>query len=173
MRDGGGITPDIAVTDSSMNRLLYNVIADMWAYDYANRYAARNPQAPDAVTWLPGDSVFADFKAFIDPTRFKYDRMCESGIDYLRDAARIEGYMSDSVSAQLDILAGMLRHDLDHDLNFNRDRLLEILDAEIGERYFSDGDLVRRNLRYDAEADTARAVLLDRTRYESILQPGK
>lgn len=173
VRDGGGITPDIAVTDSSMNRLLYNVIADMWAYDYANRYAARNPQAPDAVTWLPGDSVFADFKAFIDPTRFKYDRMCESGIDYLRDAARIEGYMSDSVSAQLDILAGMLRHDLDHDLNFNRDRLLEILDAEIGERYFSDGDLVRRNLRYDAEADTARAVLLDRTRYESILKPGK
>ncbi|MDO4320822.1 MAG: S41 family peptidase [Bacteroidales bacterium] len=171
VRDGGGITPDITVTDSTMNRLLYNVIADMWAYDYANRYAARNPETPDVMTWVPGDSVFADFKAFIDPARFKYDRMCEQGIDYLRDAARIEGYLSDSVAAQIDILAGMMRHDLDHDLNFNRDRLLEILDSEIGERYFSDGDLVRRNLRYDAESDTARAVLLDQTRYNSILKP--
>ncbi len=171
--DGGGITPDVTVADSSMNRLLYNVISDMWAYDFANRYAATHPQAPDAATWVPGDSVFAQFKAFIDPTRFKYDRMCESGIDYLREAARVEGYMNDSVQAQLDLLAGMLRHDLDHDLNFNRDRLLEIIDAEISERYFSDGDLVRRNLRYDAEADTARAVLLDNARYRSLLTPHK
>lgn len=171
VRDGGGITPDVAVADTTMNRLLYNVIADMWAYDYANRYAAHNPVAPDAMTWLPGDSIFNDFKAFIDPTKFKYDRMCEQGIDYLREAARVEGYMNDSVTAQIDILARMMRHDLDHDLNFNRDELLKILDAEIGERYFSDSDLVRRSLRYDTEADTARAVLLDRQRYNSILKP--
>ena len=53
VRDGGGITPDIAVTDSSMNRLLYNVIADMWAYDYANRYAARNPSLSAAFACIP------------------------------------------------------------------------------------------------------------------------
>lgn len=171
--DGGGITPDVAVADSSMNRLLYNVISDMWAFDFANRYAARHPEAPDAFGWVPGDSVFAEFKAFIDPARFKYDRMCESGIDYLRQAARVEGYMNDSVSAQLDALASMLRHDLNHDLDFNRDKLIEILDAEIGERYFGDADLARRALRYDAEADTARAVLLDAARYRSLLSPAR
>ncbi len=168
--DGGGITPDVAVADSSMNRLLYNVIADMWAYDFANRYAARNPAAPDS-DWVPGDSVFAEFKAFIDPERFKYDRLSESGIDYLRQAARQEGYMTDSVAAQLDILERMMKHDLGRDLDFNRAKLIEILDAEIGERYFDEAQLTRRALRYDVETDSARAVLLDPARYRHLLAP--
>jgi len=115
--------------------------------------------------------VFADFKAFIDPDRFKYDRMSEMGIDYLRDAARVEGYLNDSVEAQLERLAGMMRHDLQRDLDFNRDELVKIIDSEISERYFDDGTLVRRSLRYDLEADTARAVVLDPARYRAILTP--
>lgn len=169
VRDGGGITPDVAVADTTMNRLLYNVISDLWAYDYANRFRARHDSiAPD---WAVDDSVFADFKAFIDPARFKYDRMSEMGIDYLRDAARVEGYLNDSVEAQIDRLAAMMRHDLQRDLDFNRGELVKIIDGEIGERYFDDGTLVRRSLRYDLEADTARAVVLDPARYRAILTP--
>lgn len=169
VRDGGGITPDVAVSDTTMNRLLYNVLADQWAFDFANRFRARH-NSLDA-DWRPDDSTFTEFKAFIDPARFNYDRACESGIDYLRQAARNEGYMNDSVAAQLDILAGMLKHDLNRDLDFNRAHLMEIIDNEIGQRYFSDGELVRRAMRYDTELDTARAVLLDQPRYKKILKP--
>ncbi len=171
VRDGGGITPDVAVADTSMNRLLYNVITDLWAFDFANRFRAANDTiAPD---WRVDDATFASFKEFIDPNRFKYDRMCELGIDYLRDAAEREGYMNDSVAAQIDILANMLRHNLEHDLDFNRHELEEIIDSEIGERYFGDSILVKRSLRYDLEVDSARAVVLDRDRYRSILSPSK
>lgn len=169
VRDGGGITPDVAVADTAMNRLLYNVISDMWAYDFANRFRARHDSI--SVDWTVDDSVFADFKAFIDPARFKYDRMSEMGIDYLRDAARIEGYLNDSVEAQIERLAAMMRHDLQRDLDFNRDELIEIIDGEISERYFDDGLLVKRSLRYDLEADTARAVVLDPVRYRALLTP--
>lgn len=169
VRDGGGITPDVAVADTAMNRLLYNVISDMWAYDFANRFRARHDSI--SVDWTVDDSVFADFKAFIDPARFKYDRMSEMGIDYLRDAARIEGYLNDSVEAQIDRLAAMMHHDLQRDLDFNRDELIEIIDGEISERYFDDGLLVKRSLRYDLEADTARAVVLDPVRYRALLTP--
>lgn len=169
VRDGGGITPDVAVADTAMNRLLYNVISDMWAYDFANRFRARHDSI--SVDWTVDDSVFADFKAFIDPARFKYDRMSEMGIDYLRDAARLEGYLNDSVEAQIDRLAAMMRHDLQRDLDFNRDELIEIIDSEISERYFDDGLLVKRSLRYDLEADTARAVVLDPVRYRALLTP--
>lgn len=169
VRDGGGITPDVAVADTAMNRLLYNVISDMWAYDFANRFRARHDSI--SVDWTVDDSVFADFKAFIDPARFKYDRMSEMGIDYLRDAARLEGYLNDSVEAQIDRLAAMMHHDLQRDLDFNRDELIEIIDGEISERYFDDGLLVKRSLRYDLEADTARAVVLDPVRYRALLTP--
>lgn len=169
VRDGGGITPDVAVSDTSMNRLIYNVLADNWAFDFANRYRARHDDIP--ATWEVDDSVFGEFKAFIDPARFKYDRVCETGLDYLRKAAESEGYMNDSVAAQLDVLATLLRHDLGHDLDFNRPQLEAIIDEEISQRYFSDSIRVQRALRYDLEADTARAVILDRARYDKILKP--
>ena len=76
VRDGGGITPDVAVSDTSINRLIYNVVADNWAFDYANRFRARNESLPAASEWIMPDSVFTAFKAFIDPTRFKYYKAC-------------------------------------------------------------------------------------------------
>ena len=169
VRDGGGITPDVNVVDTTMNRLLYNVISDFWAFDYANRFASLTPTIPDADNWVVGDSIFNDFKAFIDPDRFKYDRMSDMAIKYLRDAARTEGYDNDSVKAQIDILAGMMRHDLEHDLNFNRDELIQILDAEISERYYDESDRVKRSLRYDIVADSAHVILLNKDRYSKIL----
>ena len=173
VRDGGGITPDVNAVDSSMNRLLYNVIADQWAFDFANKYRAEHPSLPDADTFVVDDTLFREFKEFIDPARFKYDRMSESGVDFLRQAATAEGYMNDSVAALIDRLATLMHHDLGRDLDFNREKLVLILDDEIGRRYYSDGDLIKRTIRSDIEVDSARAVLLDRPRYDSLLAPRK
>lgn len=63
VRDGGGITPDIKVEEPKTNRLLYNIVADMWAFDFANKKYAQQPQAPDS---LVTDAVFEEFKGFID-----------------------------------------------------------------------------------------------------------
>lgn len=173
VRDGGGITPDVAAADSSINRLLYNVLADQWAFDFANKFRAENPEIADADSWQISDSIFNAFKAFIDPTRFKYDRMSESGVDFLRTAATAEGYMNDSVAALIDRLSALMKHDLSRDLDFNRERLILILDDEIGRRYYSDADLVKRSIRHDIEVDSARAVLRDIPRYRQILSPKK
>lgn len=171
VRDGGGIKPDVFVPDSVGNRLLYNIVSDYWAYDYANLFRVRNPEIADADHFEITDSIFEDFKKFIDPARFKYDKLCESGLEYLREAAKSEGYMNDSVAAQFDILAVMLKHDLDRDLNFNREAIMELLDSEISERYYNDADVVKRSLRYSADIDSARVILSDPNRYRRLLIP--
>jgi len=173
VRDGGGITPDIKVSVPEGNRLLYNIVGDFWAFDFANRYATRHDSAEigEAATMVVNDSVFEEFKKFIDPDKFKYDRMCESGIKYLREAAKNEGYMNDSVAAEFDRLEAMLKHDLNHDLDYNKEAIMEILDTEIADRYFSDSDLTRRlAIKGDAEIDSARSVLSDPARYKSLLR---
>ena len=71
----------------------------------------------------------------------------------------------------MDILAGMLKHDLYRDLDYNRKVIKELLDNEISERYFSEADNVKRMLRYDTAVDTARAVLSDYNRYRRLLIP--
>lgn len=173
VRDGGGITPDLKIDIPEVNRLLFNIVNDFWAFDFANRYAARHDSAEigSATTLVVGDSIFEEFKSFVDPAKFKYDRMCESGIKYLREAAESEGYMNDSVKAQFERLEGMLKHDLNHDLNHNRASILEILDTEIADRYFSDAELTRRMVsKGDPEVDSAKAVLTDESRYKQILK---
>lgn len=173
VRDGGGITPDITVKLPEGNRLLYNIVADFWAYDYANRFAAQNDSVGTSDEFVVGDSIFDDFKKFIDPARFKYDRLCESALKYLREAAENEGYMNDTVAAEFARLDTLLRHDLNRDLDHNRKDIIEILDTEIAERYFSDSDLVRRSLKGDAALDSARVVLSSPERYKAILRPKK
>ena len=173
VRDGGGITPDLKIDVPEVNRLLFNIVNDFWAFDFANRYAARHDSAEigSATTLVVGDSIFEEFKSFVDPAKFKYDRMCESGIKYLREAAESEGYMNDSIKAQFERLEGMLKHDLNHDLNHNRASILEILDTEIADRYFSDAELTRRMVsKGDPEVDSAKAVLADESRYKQILK---
>ena len=174
VRDGGGITPDITVKAKEMSRLMYNVIADFWAYDYANRFRARQGDSiAPATRFEITDSIYADFKNFIDPGRFKYDRMCESGMKYLREAAELEGYMTDSVAAQFDLLESMLKHDLSRDLDFNAADLRDLLDDEISARYYDDGARVMRALRTDSDLDAAAAALLDPARYRALLAPKK
>lgn len=167
VRDGGGITPDITVELPKTNRLLYNISADDWAFDFANRYYASHPEAP--ADSLVTDEVFAAFKASIDPERFKYDKQCAQGIEYLREAAKIEGYMNDSVAAQFDVLAAMLKHDLSQDLDLNREAITDVLDRELAARYFDDGEQVRRSLRDDKVYLEAKSSLLDPERMKSIL----
>lgn len=172
VRDGGGITPDVKVDVRQGNRLLFNIVNDFWSFDFANRFASQVDSASvgDPMTFEIDDSVFESFKKFVDPERFKYDRMSESGIKFLRDAAKSEGLMNDSVTAQLDRLEAMLKHDLGHDLDFNRKDIIEILDEEIADRYFSDAELVRRAVsRGDADVDSARVILSNPQRYKEIL----
>lgn len=173
VRDGGGITPDSVVTYPEINRLVYNVVRDNWAFDYATKYAARHPSIPPAEEFVVTDSIFEDFKKFIDPEKFQYDKVCEVMVETLENAAKTEGYMTDSVKAQIDILRGMLKHNLNNDLDFNREAIANYLSSEIVNRYyFRRGEIVE-GLRHDPGMDAAEAILNDPVKYRSILAPVK
>jgi len=170
VRDGGGITPDVKVEKTEMNRLIYNTVADFWSYDYATRFAARQgDNMPSADDFVVTDSIFDDFKSFIDPKKFQYDRLCESGIKFLREAAENEGYMNDSVAAEFTKLESLLQHDLNHDLDHNKFELIKLLDHEISSRYYDEGMQVKRRLRGDLDVEKAVEVLMDPARYNQLL----
>ena len=67
------------------------------------------------------DSIYADFKRFIDPEKFKYDKVCEDRLADLEKLAEVEGYMNDSTRAQFKVMARLLKHDLGKDLDTHRD----------------------------------------------------
>lgn len=168
VRDGGGITPDIKIEYPEVNRLTYNVVRDNWAFNFANKYAATHDSIASPETFEVTDDIYAEFKDFIDPEKFNYDKVCESAVKQLREIATAEGYMNDSTAAQFDVLAAMLRHDLKHDLDINRKNLTPYIAGELLSRYYFNRGEVIYSLRDDQAVDSATAVLTT-PRFNEIL----
>lgn len=173
VRDGGGITPDIKVTYPTANRLTYNIVRDNWAFDYATRFAATTPTIASAHDFVITDSIFNDFKKFIDPEKFQYDKVCEKMLSDLKETAKIEGYANDSINAQFEILEGMLKHNLDKDLDNNRKEISELLASEIIKRYYYQKGQIIESLKSDIALDSAAVIFNDLNAYRKILSPVK
>lgn len=169
VRDGGGITPDIKVSYPEVNRLVYNVVRDNWAFDFASRYAAQHKSIPAAADFEVTDSLFAEFKRFIDPKKFNYDKVCEDGVANLKKVAKAEGYINDSTSAVFAKLEKLLKHDLNHDLDVNRKELSTLIADEILKRYYYQRGPIEYGLKADEALDKAAAMLAKPGEYARIL----
>lgn len=171
VRDGGGIVPEVTVTYPEISRLTYNVVRDNWAADYAVKFAASHPTIAPPEEFEINDEIYNEFKQFIDPKRFNYDKVCEQMLGQLREAARIEGYMNDSVSSEFDRLDAMLKHSLDRDLETNRKSIEPYLSREILNLYYYNRGEIINSLRDDPGIDSAAAVINDPARYKALLTP--
>lgn len=171
VRDGGGITPDVKVEYPEGNRLVYNIVRDNWSFDFATRYATRHDSVPSPEDFVVTDPIFNEFKAFIDPKKFEYDRLCEVVMEQLEKAVKTEGYMNEKVQAQLDTLKASLRHNLDHDLDLNREWISRYLAGDILQRYYFSRGATIEALKHDQDLDSAAAVLQAPARYKELLSP--
>lgn len=173
VRDGGGITPDLKGEYPEGNRLVYNIVRDGWSFDFANRYVAHNPVAGTVEDFEITDTIFSRFKKSIDPAKFKYDRACEVVLDQLEKSAKTEGYLNDSVQARIDDLRKILHHDLEHDLDLNRQLIADYLGPELAQRYWGERGSIIQTLKNDQDVDSAARILQDPARYRAILSPVK
>lgn len=173
VRDGGGITPDLKGEYPEGNRLVYNIVRDGGSFDFANRYVAHNPDAGSVEDFEITDTIFSRFKKSIDPAKFKYDRACEVVLDQLEKSAKTEGYLNDSVQARIDDLRKILHHDLEHDLDLNRQLIADYLGPELAQRYWGERGSIIQTLKNDQDVDSAARILQDPARYRAILSPVK
>lgn len=173
VRDGGGINPDIQISYPEISRITYNVVSDNWAFDFANKYAATHASIPSADKFEITDSIYDDFKHSIDPNRFNYDRVCQTMLDKLREAAKIEGYMNDSLDEQFKVLEGMMKHSLEKDLDTHREAITPYLLREIVDRYYFRRGEIQASLRHDPAMAEATRLLNNPDEYRRLLSPSE
>jgi len=173
VRDGGGITPDIEVKPAEASRVVYNIVRDHWAFDYATRYASEHPTIPDPDHFEVTDEMWTDFKQSIDPDKFEYDKVCEKGLEALRKLAETEGYMNDSTRKAFDHLDTLLRHDLDHDLDLHEEEIKALIAQEIMDRYYYQRGQAQYAVRYDKCINRVLEMLNTPGEYERTLNIGK
>lgn len=172
IRDGGGLAPDSVIEWDKVNRLVYNVVRDNWSFDYATRYAAKHPVISPADQFVVTDEIYADFKKSIDPQRFKYDKVMEEAMKQLREIATEEGYMGEDTKAAFDTLQGLLKHDLNRDLDTHRNEISDYLGSEIVSRYYYDAGKTAYIIPGD-KAFKAAVDILESDKYNKILKKTK
>lgn len=173
VRDGGGIKPDVEVELPDGSRLLYNILADFWAFDFANKYYATHDSIADPADFVVTDEMFEEFKGFIDPEKFNYDKVCDTMLDDLEKAAKTEGYLNDETKAQIEVLRNLMKHNLGEDLDNNRKGVAELLSAEIVSRYYGNRGEVIQSLKHDDDVDAAVKMLNTPGEYKRLLSPQK
>lgn len=171
VRDGGGILPDIVIENKVPNILAY-LVNDNIIFDYATDYCIKHPTIASAADFHITDADYADFKALVKKSNFKYDQQSEKIFKALKEAAQFEGYYKES-SAEFTSLEKKLSHNLDRDLNYFSKDIRKAIAMEIAKRYYYQRGEIIQQLKEDDDIEAAIKVLNDLPRYHRILKTGK
>lgn len=171
VRDGGGLIPDEKIEWESPSRIVYNIVRDNWAFDFANKFAAQNKEIAPATEFVITDEIYDDFKKSIDPEKFKYDKVCEEMMKELSKTAEVEGYMNDETKEEIEKLSKLLTHNLDKDLDTHRKQIEEYIGSEIIGRYYYEPGQAAFEIRNDKAVDKAIELFNNPAEYKKTLSP--
>jgi carboxyl-terminal processing protease len=169
--DGGGVVPDVKIDNHDLSSLAVELVTKFAIFDYATRYAAKNPAIPQPEDFTVTDDIYNDFIAFVRNSNFKYDSETENALNELIKTAKTEKYY-DVATAEINALEAKLKPDLDKDLNLFRKEISELLKDEIAGRYYYQKGAIRATLKDDPDVLKAREILNGQPVYAGYFKPG-
>lgn len=154
VRDGGGITPDIIMQDSSKMNITYSLYAQNFFFDYATHYRHIHDTIATPDKFTITDDELADFKEFIAGKNFRYRTETEKNLDKLIEIAQHEDIAQD-VTDQLIALKEKLTDNWQDSFDRNKDNIRQLLGREIVQRYYYQKGEYAYFLRFDEQLKRA------------------
>ncbi|MBQ5775939.1 MAG: S41 family peptidase [Bacteroidaceae bacterium] len=173
VRDGGGITPDIAIKPDTMSHLHYYLYMGHHIFDYATRYVSNHDTIAPAADFSLSDADYEAFKDFVEQRDFKYDKMSSKRLEELREAMTFEGYMDENAKHLIEQLEQSLQHNVRQDLDTFRKEIELSLAQEIVRRYYYQRGAIEVSLRGDTTIKGAVDLLQSPVQYKEMLSPKK
>lgn len=176
VRDGGGIKPDVEVKPDSLPNIAYYLAgardSNEVMLNYEIDYIAKHPTIAPADEFALSDTDYAEFKDRVVKANFKYDRETEKYLKDLEKLAKFEGYYDDA-KPEFEALKKKLSHNVEKDLEYNKDTIKHLLENDIVAAYYFQGGAIRNSLRYDKQVKEAMKLLNSPEEYQKILSPAK
>ena len=173
VRDGGGITPDIAVKADTMSHLHYYLFTGHHIFDFATDYASRHESIAPAQEFYFTDDDYDAFKEFIHARDFKYDKMSSKRLEELREAMTFEGYMDEQATELVKSIEERLQHNVNKDLDTFRREIELSLTQEIASRYYYQRGAIIVGMRGEPVTQRAIEILQSPQQYNEILSVNK
>lgn len=173
VKDGGGIDPDIKMSEKQMPSILYTLLAKNLIFDYATYYCAKNPppaQMPDE--FMLGEKEFDAFVKWLEGKDYSYKTKTEEALAFLKQNAEKESYYS-AIKKDIENLEKSVSHDKTQDLLKYKKEVIRLLRGEIITRYFFQKGRIRNWLQDDEDVLEAINTLGNEEKYAKILKGSK
>lgn len=169
--DGGGILPDVEIAPEYVSRFAVTLYAMGLIDDWADRYMQRHHNdIIDVRTFSITDADYADFCAFIEEKDVPYESDTRKAIKALERALEKDLY-TESLGGVVESLKAELKDDKMSNMQTYRDEIVDALNSDIVLRCAYQEGLQERMAATDKEVEKAIELILDKERYNNILQP--
>lgn len=170
--DKGGVEPDVAVPEEQVPDILSALIEEQAVFDFANDYRAKHESIAEAEKFVVDDAIYNEFLQFLKAKKYTCTTSIEEKLEELKTAAE-DDHAFASIQAAYNQLKSQVESLKTQDLTTHKAEIERALTQEIVSRYYySTGKLIN-SLHHDNYIETAKSVLLDSARYQSILSPKK
>ena len=170
--DKGGVEPDVAVPEETVPDILAALIEEQAIFDFANDYRAKHETIDEADKFFVDDAIYNEFLQFLKTNKYTYTTVLEEKLEELKAAAEDDNSFS-NIQSVYNQLKTQLEKLKTQDLTTHKAEIARALTQEIVSRYyFSTGKLIN-SLHHDRYIESAKAVLLNPNRYNTILSPKK
>ena len=166
--DGGGIDPDIIVTESEPAAITQTLYVTGYLFDYATIYASQHSTLPPAAEFSLTDQEYQEFVNWMKNKPYNYRSELEKRLALFTNEAKKERYYSD-LKIQLDQITTKLAESRKNDLVTFKDQIKLLLEEDIVSRYYLEKGAVEVAFKYDDDVKKSIEVLNNSIQYKKIL----
>ncbi len=168
VQDGGGVLPDIEITELKTNTLTTALLGENVIFDYATMYYYKNKVA-DLSTYSFSESDFTAFKEYIKSTGFTFETATEKALHKAMTSSDND-LLDTQVQEKYRSLLAEINSQKNKGLDTSKKEIVKQLQDEIVKRYFYHDGLYEYYLLHDEAILTASELLNDIPKYKSILK---
>ncbi|HHU46768.1 MAG TPA: S41 family peptidase [Bacteroidales bacterium] len=166
--DKGGIEPDITTADTTASQILITLILNNLIFDFANDFRATHDTIATPDKFVMTEELYQQFLDFLKDKNYEYTTETEILLKELKQSA-IEENNFQTIENLYQEMEEKIKLDKSRDLIKYKDEISKFLTSEIITRYYYQKGRIIYTLKNDVDIKTAKEILLDKTKYNSIL----
>ena len=166
--DARGVYPDIKIEPSYYSKLSEILIYNDHIFNYVNRHKIENLAKISLEDYSISEKEYNDFKSYLSDKDINYSNESEQALSQLIATSKQEDYYKANQQAFQE-LKEKLKPDLAKDLDRNSQEIKQMLESELVSRTHFQKGRIEISLKSDPYIEQAKTVLMDTSKYNTIL----
>lgn len=168
VKGGGGIEPDVPVRPEQVSEIAQDLLIHHLIFDYATRYFYEHPKPASPDDFMFTDQDYTSFLNFLEEKHYHFQSDASQLLAQFTDQVQQEGWW-EQLRQQTDSLRRALAEIEARQLLTHRKEIMQLLKAEIADRYWPQQGEWLVALQTDEAIRRTRHILHDTKMYRSLL----